>query len=81
MKMGGFFGIFTLNFTVMASILIQSDNSEDMDLIVKLAKKLGIQVNDISDEVSEDLTLGKVMTKLKTGTSVSRDSIMKKLRS
>ena len=63
----------------MASILIQSDNSDNMELIAKLAKKLGIQVNDISEELSEDLALGKIMSKSKTNLSVTRDSIMKKL--
>lgn len=65
----------------MASIIIQSDNSDNLDLIAKLAKKLGIQVNNISDELSEDLALGKIMTKSKTGAAVSRESIMKKLQS
>ena len=77
--MRGFFVIFTLNFKAMASILIQSDNSDNMELIAKLAKKLGIQVNDISEELSEDLALGKIMSKSKTNLSVTRDSIMKKL--
>ena len=63
----------------MASILIQSDNYDNMELIAKLAKKLGIQVNDISEELSEDLALGKIMSKSKTNLSVTRDSIMKKL--
>jgi bifunctional pyridoxal-dependent enzyme with beta-cystathionase and maltose regulon repressor activities len=65
----------------MASIIIQSDNSDNLELIAKLAKKLGIQVNDISDELSEDLALGKIMSKSKTGASVSRESVMKKLQS
>jgi hypothetical protein len=68
-------------FTDMASIIIQSDNSDNLELIAKLAKKLGIQVNDISDELSEDLALGKIMSKSKTGASVSRESVMKKLQS
>ena len=65
----------------MASIIIQSDNSDNLELIAKLAKKLGIVVNDISDELSEDLALGKTMIKAKTGSAVNRDSIMKKLQS
>ena len=65
----------------MASIIIQSENTDNLELIAKLAKKLGTIVNDITDEVSEDIALGKIMTKAKTGVSVSRDAIMKKLQS
>lgn len=65
----------------MASIIIQSDNSDNIELLSKLAKKLGIQVNDISDELSEDLALGKIMIKAKTGSTVSREAVMKKLQS
>jgi hypothetical protein len=79
MKMGGFFCIFILNLQTWQAF--QSDNSDNLELIAKLAKKLGIQVNDISDELSEDLALGKIMSKSKTGASVSRESVMKKLQS
>ena len=64
----------------MASIIIQSDNSDNLELISKLAQKLGIHVSSVTDEQSEDLALGNIMTTSKTGKSVSRDSIMKKLR-
>jgi len=64
----------------MASIIIQSDNSDNLELITKLATKLGIHVSSVTDEQSEDLALGAIMTNLKTGKSVSRDAIMKKLR-
>jgi CheY-like chemotaxis protein len=64
----------------MASIIIQSDNSDNLELISKLAQKLGIHVSNVTDEQSEDLALGNIMTISKTGKSVSRDSIMKKLR-
>jgi lysophospholipid acyltransferase (LPLAT)-like uncharacterized protein len=63
----------------MASIIIQSENSDNVELIAKLAKKLGINVSDVTDEQSEDLALGSMMTKVKTGKNVSRESIMKKL--
>jgi siroheme synthase (precorrin-2 oxidase/ferrochelatase) len=64
----------------MASIIIQSDNSDNLELIAKLAQKLGIHVNSVTEEQSEDLAIGTIMTNVKTGKSVSRDSIMKKLR-
>ncbi len=64
----------------MTSLIIQSDNTDNLELIAKLAKKLGIQVNSVTEEQTEDLALGAVMTNAKTGKSVSRDTIMKKLR-
>jgi hypothetical protein len=63
----------------MASIIIQTDNSDNLELITKLAKKLGIHVSDVTDEQSEDITFGNIMTGSKTGKFVSRDSVMKKL--
>ena len=64
----------------MASLIIQSDNSDNLELIAKLAQKLGIQVNSVTEEQSEDLAIGTIMANAKTGKAVSRDSIMKKLR-
>lgn len=64
----------------MASIIIQSENSDNLELIATLAKKSGINVSNVTDEQSEDLALGTIMTKAKTGKSVSRDSIMEKLK-
>ncbi|HAL83149.1 MAG TPA: hypothetical protein DCO83_13730 [Mucilaginibacter sp.] len=64
----------------MASLIIQSDNSDNLELIAKLAQKLGIHVNSVTEEQSEDLAIGTIMFNAKTGKSVSPDSIMKKLR-
>ena len=64
----------------MASLIIQSDNSDNLELIAKLAQKLGIHVNSVTEEQSEDLAIGTIMTNAKTGKSVSRDLIMRKLR-
>ncbi len=64
----------------MASLFIQSDDSDNMELIAKLAEKLGIHVNSITEEQSEDFAIGTLMSNAKTGKSVSRDAIMKKLR-
>ena len=63
----------------MTSLIIQSDDIDNLELIAKLAKKLGVKVNSVTEEQSEDLALGAIMTSAKTGKSVSRDVIMKKL--
>ncbi|MEO8884530.1 MAG: hypothetical protein ABI367_00610 [Mucilaginibacter sp.] len=64
----------------MTSLIIQSDDTDNLELIAKLAKKLGVKVNSVTQEQSEDLALGAIMASSKTGKSVSRDVIMKKLR-
>ena len=64
----------------MASIIIQSDNSDNLELIANLTKKLGINVIEVKDEQSVDLFLGNIMFSAKTGKYVGRDAIMKKLR-
>jgi CheY-like chemotaxis protein len=64
----------------MASIIIQTDNSENLELIATLAKKLGIHVSYVTDKQSEDLALGNMMYETKTEKSISRNAIMQKLR-
>jgi hypothetical protein len=47
----------------------------------ELARKLGGNVFDIKDNQFEELMLGNMMDKVKTGKTVSKESILKKLRS
>ena len=63
----------------MASIIIQTNDPENLNLITTLAKKLGVNVSDVTDEQLEDIGLGNIMTGSKTGKFVSRNSVMKKL--
>lgn len=74
------FRILAHKYCIMASIIIQSDNADNVELIAKLAKKLGGHVSNVTDEQSEDIALGNIMQASKTGENVSRDEIMKKLR-
>jgi hypothetical protein len=62
----------------MSAIVIKADN-QNTKLLKELAKKLGADVLNINEEQYEDLALGIIMDKVKTGESVSRESIMKKL--
>jgi len=64
----------------MSTILIKTNKSNNK-ILTELAKKLGGDVLDINDEAFEDLLLGKQMDKVKTGKTVSRNTIMKKLKS
>lgn len=64
----------------MSTILIKADKQSNK-LLSELAKKLGGDVVDMKDEQFEDLMLGTLMDKVKTGKTVSKNSILKKLKS
>lgn len=65
----------------MSALIINSEGKKNLKLLADLANELGYKVSIISDEEFEDMALGSMMKKEKTGKAVSRDTIMKKLRS
>ena len=62
----------------MSAIVIKADN-QNAKILRELAKKLGASVLSINEEQYEDLALGTLMNRVKTGKTVNRESIMKKL--
>jgi Mg-chelatase subunit ChlD len=62
----------------MSAIVIKVD-SKSNKLLKELAKKLGGDVLSINDNQYEDIALGALMDNKKTGKTVSREEIMKKL--
>jgi S-adenosylmethionine/arginine decarboxylase-like enzyme len=62
----------------MSAIVIRTDN-QNTKILKELAKKLGADVLNINEEQYEDLALGLLMDHSKTGETVSRETIMKKL--
>jgi hypothetical protein len=64
----------------MSTILIKA-NKQNNKILAELAKKLGGDVIDLNDEQFEDFQLGRLMDAVKTGKTVSRDIILKKLKS
>ena len=64
----------------MSTILIKTDKRSSK-ILAELAKRLGAKVIDVKDEQLDDLMLGTLMDKVKAGKTVSKDSILKKLRS
>ena len=62
----------------MSAIVIQADPKSNK-ILAELAKKLGGNVLAIDDRQYEDIALGTLMDKEKTGKVVSRNDIMKKL--
>lgn len=63
----------------MGAIVIKAD-SHSNKILSDLAKKLGANVLSLKDEQFEDLALGSLMNTIKTDENVSRDLIMKKLK-
>lgn len=64
--------------TAMDAIVIQTDR-KNTRILKELAKKLGANVFNINEEQYEDLALGLLMERSKTGENASRDSVFKQL--
>ncbi len=64
----------------MGAIVIKADN-ESSKILKDLAEKLGGSVTQIDEEQYEDIVLGTLMEKEKTGKNTSRAAIFKKLAS
>jgi hypothetical protein len=63
----------------MGAIVIKADKKSNK-ILAELAKKLGGNVFTMEDDQFEDFALGLMMDKVKTSETVSRDSIIKKLK-
>ena len=63
----------------MGAIVINSENNKHLKLLTALAEELGETVNKLTLSQTEDLQLGMLMKKEKTGKTVSRDAIFKHL--
>lgn len=63
----------------MSAILIKADRKSNK-ILSELAKKLGGEVIDMNDNQFEDLMLGTIMDRVKTGKTVSKSTIIKKLK-
>lgn len=63
----------------MSTILIKADKQSNK-ILADLAKKLGGDVLNINDNVLEDLMLGQMMDSVKTGETVHKADILKKLK-
>ncbi|MBK6354359.1 MAG: hypothetical protein IPF46_13445 [Saprospiraceae bacterium] len=64
----------------MSAIIIKGDKKSSK-LISELAKQLGANVIGMKEQQYEDFLLGYMMDKSKTGKTVSRTMVFKKLKS
>ncbi len=63
----------------MDAIVIQSDK-KSLKIISEFAKNLGGNVIKLNHEQLEDFTFGQMVKEAKTGKTVERDTILKKLQ-
>ncbi len=65
----------------MESIILEPTSKEDLDLIQFLAKKMKIKSSVLTIEDREDIGLGIAIMKGRTGMHVTKNAILKKLKS
>ena len=65
----------------MKSIVISPKNLTDMRFVFELLKKLSIPTKILSDEEKEDLGLSMLLREADRTKKVSRETIMRKLKS
>jgi len=63
----------------MGAIVINSSSNKNLKLLTELAKQLGETVDKLTPAQAEDLQLGMMMKKERTGKEVSRATIFKQL--
>lgn len=63
----------------MAALIIESKNPENLKLLAEIARKMGDKAQELTTDDMEDLILGQMIDKAKTGKVASREAVMKKL--
>ena len=64
----------------METLIINTKNASNAKLLLELAKKLGATGKKLNKQDQEDFLLGNIMLAEKSGKTVNRDTVMKKLR-
>jgi restriction endonuclease Mrr len=64
----------------MEGVILHTDSNKDLDLIIQLAKKLGISARKLSKEEIEDYGLSIAINQGKTGEYVDTETYLKELR-
>ena len=65
----------------IGAIVIKSDNAKNLKLLAALAEQLGESVSKLTESQIEDMQLGMLMKKVKTGISISRKTVFEHLDS
>jgi hypothetical protein len=64
----------------MAGVILHTDSSKDLELIIQLAKKLGISTKKLTKEEIEDYGLSIAINEGRTGEYVDTEIFMKEIR-
>jgi hypothetical protein len=64
----------------MEGAILQTDSSQDLELILQLAKKLGISAKKLSKDEIEEYGLSIAITEGKTGEYVDTEIFLKEIR-
>ncbi len=64
----------------MESIILKSESKESLSLLLKLAKKLGIEGAFLSEEAIEDIAMVDAMKKGRTGELVDTATFIQNLK-
>jgi hypothetical protein len=64
----------------MQTIVLHSESDNDLKLLAKLAKKLGVKVKYISEEEREDMGLFNAIKKGRTGKYVNTQDFLNDLK-
>lgn len=64
----------------MEMILLNSESKKDIDLILKIAEKMGIHSKKMNAKEKEDYLLGLAIEKGKTNQFIDTNSFVKKIR-
>lgn len=63
----------------MKAIILESDNSSDIRLLIELAKKLNIRAKILSSEEKEDIALANAILQEESGEYLTEAELLNKL--
>jgi len=63
----------------MATVILTSNSQQDLNLILQLAKKIGISIKKLSKDDIEEIGLSSAIKKGRTGEHIDTDSFLNEL--
>jgi len=63
----------------MATVILTSNSQQDLNLILQLAKKIGISIKKLSKDDIEEIGLSSAIQKGRTGEHIDTDSFLNEL--
>jgi len=64
----------------METVILQGKSKADLELLIALAKKLGIKGRRVTTEELEDIGLAKAIKEGRTGEFVDKEAFLEKLK-